>query len=681
MLAAEKIRRLNRLYAVSSGINEAIVRVPDENQLYVEACRIAVERGGFLMAWVGRNAPAQTLIEPIARWGKDDGYVDAIRISTDPHRREGLGPGGTAFRTGRPAVCNDIEADHEYFAFRKEALARGYRSCAAFPLKLEGRPVAVFLVYAAEPLYFDDNELALLTSLADNFSFAIEAREKDRQRARAEAALHHSQALLAMASRLGRIGAWEVDLPTLGITWSDELSVIHEMPAGYSPSFSEAIEFYAPENRALVAAAFSACARDGTPFDLELEIITGRGRRLCVRSIGEAVRDSSGAISRVQGALQDITDRKVAEEEIRQLAEQLTSTLESITDALVTVDRDWRFTYVNHEAERVLRRSRAELLGTSMWEQFPEGRGTAFEDGYEKALREGRTIELEEFYQPLGTWLEIRAYPSPLGGLTIYFRDIGERRAAQEEILRLNAELEQRVRQRTAQLEMANQELQAFSYSVAHDLRAPLAAIAGFSQALGRELGPAPGERALRYLSRVREGALRTSGMIDALLSLAQLSRAELRWEPVDLSALAEAAAQGCREQAPGRQATFRIQPGLLVQGDPRLLALVMDNLLGNAWKFTAGQPRAEIEVGCETGPEGETIYFVRDNGVGFDMAYARNLFSAFQRLHPPTEFEGSGIGLANVRRIVSRHSGRVWAHSRPGQGATFYFTLGSEPA
>ena len=674
MLAAEKIRRLNRLYAVSSGINEAIVRVPDEHQLYVEACRIAVERGGFMMAWVGRNAPAQTQIEPVARWGKDDGYVDSIRISTDPQRREGLGPGGTALRTGRPAVCNDIDAEHEYFAFRKEALARGYRSCAAFPLKLEGRPVAVFLVYAAEPLYFDDNELALLTSLADNFSFAIEAREKDRQRARAEA-------LLTMASRLGRIGAWEVDLSTLAVTWSDELSVIHEMPAGYSPSFSEAIEFYAPGNRALVAQAFSACARDGTPFDLELEIITGRGRRLCVRSIGEAVRDSSGAISRVQGALQDITDRKVAEEEIRQLAEQLTSTLESITDALVTVDRDWRFTYVNHEAERVLRRPRAELLGNSMWDQFPEGRGTAFEEGYEKALHEGRTIEIEEFYAPLGTWLEIRAYPSPLGGLTIYFRDIGERRAAQEEILRLNAHLEQRVRQRTAQLEMANQELQAFSYSVAHDLRAPLAAIAGFSQALERELGAVPGERALRYLSRVREGALRTSGMIDALLSLAQLSRTELRWEPVDLSALAEAAAQGCREQAPDRQVACRIQPGLLVHGDPRLLALVMDNLLGNAWKFTSGQPRPEIEVGCEAGPEGENIYFVRDNGVGFDMAYARNLFSAFQRLHPPSEFEGSGIGLANVRRIVSRHSGRVWAHSRPGQGASFYFTLGSEPA
>ena len=807
MQAAEKIRRLNRLYAVSSGINEAIVRVPDEEQLYVEACRIAVERGGFMMAWVGRSTPDQTRLEPVARWGKDDGYVDAVSISTDPRLREGLGPGGTAFRTGQPAVCNDIDADHEFFAFRREALARGYRSCAAFPLKLEGRPVAVFLVYAAEPLYFDDNELALLTSLADNFSFAIEAREKDRQRGRIEAALRASEArlravidnepecvktlsptcelldinpaglemieapsleavlgknvldfihpsdrdayralhqrvcagepgrlqvraigmrgtvlwmdthavplrgddgtvssvlyltrdvtqqraslerlernqvMLGMASRLGRIGAWEVDLSTRAVTWSDELSVIHEMPAGYSPSFDEALEFYAPEYRTAVADAFRACADNGTPFDLELEVITGRGRRLGVRSMGEAARDSSGAIRRVQGALQDITDRKVAEEEIRQLAEQLTTTLESITDALVTVDRDWRFTYVNHEAERVLRRSRGELLGTSMWEQFPEGRGTAFEAVYDKALREGRTVEIESYYPPLDTWLEIRAYPSQQRGLTIYFRDIGERRAAQNEIMRLNAELEQRVRQRTAQLELANQELQAFSYSVAHDLRAPLAAIGGFGHALEKELGDAPSERALRYLSRMREGAVRTSDMIDALLSLAQLTRTELRWEQADLTALAYAAAQACREQAPGRDVACTVQPGLLVHGDPRLLALVMDNLLGNAWKFTAGQQRAAIEVGSLPGPEGETVYFVRDNGVGFDMAYANNLFGAFQRLHRQSEFGGSGIGLANVRRIISRHTGRIWAHSQPGRGATFYFTLGAEPA
>ena len=807
MSPAEKIRRLHRLYAVSSGINEAIVRVPDERQLYEEACRIAVERGGFLMAWVGRNEPVQARLVPVARWGRDDGYVDAIRISTDPLYREGLGPGGTAFRTAAPAVCNDIEADGEFFAFRTEALARGFRSCAAFPLKLEGLPVAVFFVYASEPMYFDDDELTLLASLADNFSFAMESREKDAQRQRMENALRASearlravidnepecvksvatdgtlleinraglnmidapaaglvvgrmvldfihpedreawrrlhesivaggtgrlqmraiglrgkmlwmdthaaplraedgsvasvlyvtrdvtqqrasfeqlqrkQALLSMASRLGRIGAWEVDLLTRTVTWSEELAVIVGMPAGYSPSVEEAMAFCAAEYRDAVVTAFDECVSHGTPFDMELEIVDARGRRLSVRSIGEAVRDATGSIPRIQGAFQDITDRKVAEDEIHQLAERLTTTLESITDALVTVDADWRFTYVNREAERVLRRSRADLLGTHMWEEFPQGRGTTFEAAYTQALAEGRTVELEEFYPPLDTWLEIRAYPARQGGLTVYFRDVGERRATQAEILRLNAELEQRVRHRTAQLEMANQELQAFSYSVAHDLRAPLAAIGGFGHALDKEITASASDKARHYLSRMREGASRTSEMIDALLSLAQLSRAELRWESVDLSAMARAAAQTCREHAPPREADIFIQEGMAAHGDPRLLQLVLDNLLANAWKFTAHAVRTEISVQTIDGPEGETVFCVIDNGVGFEMAYARNLFGAFQRLHPQSEFPGSGIGLANVRRIISRHSGRIWAHSRPGEGASFYFALGDEPA
>jgi PAS domain S-box-containing protein len=688
MTEADKIQRLNRLYAVSSGINEAIVRMTDERQLFQDACRIAVERGGFMMAWVGRNDAAEGMLVPVARWGKDEGYVDAVRITTDPLQREGLGPGGTAFRTGAPSVCNDIEADSHFFAFRQEALARGYRSCAAFPLKLEGRPVAVFMVYAATPLSFDNEELALLMSLADNFSFAMEARERDAQRRSMENALRGSvdrldrqQALLSMASRLGRLGAWEVELPSLQVTWSEELCIIHDMPPGYSPSFEDVVAFYVPQDRAAVAESFSACVRDGRPFDLELQIVTAGGRRVNVRSIGEAVRDASGVITRVQGAFQDITESKLAEEEIRHLAEQLTTTLESITDALVTVDSSWCFTYVNHEAERVLHRSRAELLGTNMWDQFPQGRGSRFEAAYALALSEGHTVEVTEFYPPLGTWLEIRAYPAQRGGLTIYFRDVGERQAAQDEILRLNAELEQRVKQRTAQLEMANQELQAFSYSVAHDLRAPLAAIGGFGHALEKELGAVAGERARHYLSRMRNGAVRTSEMIDALLSLAQLSRAELRWEVVDLTAMAELSARVCREVAPARPADIDIQPGMTAHGDPRLLQLVLDNLIGNAWKFTARAARARIEVRADVGLEGETAYSVRDNGVGFDTAYAHNLFGAFQRLHPQSEFAGTGIGLANVRRIVSRHSGRVWAHSHPGEGAAFYFTLGSGPA
>ncbi|MBG9387141.1 PAS domain-containing protein [Caenimonas aquaedulcis] len=807
MSEADQAPRLNRLHAVASGINAAIVRIPGEVDLFREACRIAVERGGLMMAWVGRDDPALGKLTPVAHWGRDEGYIDSIHISTESRYREGQGPGGTAWRTGAPSICNDIENDHQFFAYREQALAQGYRSCAAFPLKVEGKVTAVFLVYAAQPLYFDPGEMDILTSLAENLSFGLEARERDVQRRQMESALRasearlravietepecvkdvsldgklidinragllmiqattpdevvgrtvtdiihpddreafhalhdrvavggtgelqfraqglqgrtlwmdthavplrgedgaiasvlyvtrdvtqqhgsierlrHQKALLTMASRLGRIGAWEVELASMENTWSDELFKIYELPAGPSPSLEAALSFIALEDRAPFIRAFDACAREGTGFDFELNVFTVNGRRLSARTMGEAVRDNRGTIRCVQGAFQDITDRVVAEEEIRGLAEQLATTLESITDALVTVDANWRFTYVNREAERVLRRSRAQLLGTDMWEQFPQGRGTAFEDAYLRALKQGETVELQSFYPPLDTWLEIRAYPSREGGLTIYFRDIGERLAAQAEIQRLNVELEQRVRQRTGQLEMANEELRAFSYSIAHDLRAPLAAISGFSHALQHEMGGSLGDRARHCLERMQEGVLRTSGMIDALLSLAQLSRAELRWERVNLSAMAETAIQTCRLQDPARRVESSVEPGLTAHGDPRLLQLVFDNLIGNAWKFSARTDRAVVSFASIAGPEGEVVYEVRDNGIGFEPAYAQNLFGAFQRLHAHGDFPGWGIGLANVRRIVARHSGRIWAHSRPDQGASFYFTLGDEPA
>ncbi len=264
-----------------------------------------------------------------------------------------------------------------------------------------------------------------LTRLGPAIERVVEHRRLHWQR-------RESEALLRIAGRMGRIGAWAVDLGTKEITWSDEVRRLHEVPMDYVPTLEEAIDFYAPQFRPTIEAAVSGCMQNGTPFDLELQLITARGRRFWARAIGEADRDANGNIRRIQGAFQDISERKEATENVAQLAQRLITTFESITDAFFTVDLEWRFTYVNKEAERLLRRSRAELAGKNLWTEFPEARGSTFEREYRRAMAECVSVSFEERYSPLELWAEVRAYPSKQG-LAVYFRDVTERRRLEEE--------------------------------------------------------------------------------------------------------------------------------------------------------------------------------------------------------------------------------------------------------
>jgi|GEM_PF-503582 len=252
--------------------------------------------------------------------------------------------------------------------------------------------------------------------------------------------------------------------------------------------------------------------------------------------------------------------------------------------------------------------------------------------------------------------------------------DIRARLRAEEEVRHLNSVLELRVRQRTAELEAANKELGSFTYSVSHDLRAPLRRIEGFGQILADEYGGKIDDRGQHYIRRIRAGANDMGEMIDSFLRLSRSTRGELSVEQVNLSALADDTIEQLREKDPERQVVVEIQPDVTVQGDRRLLRVVLENLLDNAWKYSRKAERPMISFGATT-DDGGTVYFVRDNGVGFDMANASRLFVPFNRLHKAEDFEGSGIGLATVQRILARHGGRVWATAAPGRGATFHFT------
>jgi len=394
-----------------------------------------------------------------------------------------------------------------------------------------------------------------------------------------------------------------------------------------------------------------------------------------------ALRDSSGTIVGASSIGRNITELKRVEEELRQANAYNRSLIEASLDPLVTIGPDGRVTDVNAATEAVTGLKRAELIGTDFIDYFTEP--DKARTGYEQVFREGSVRDYAlEIRHRNGHLTPVRynasVYRNPAGevvGIFAAARDITERKRAEEALCNLNAELDQRVHERTAQLEAANQELEAFAYSVSHDLRAPLRAMSGFSQALMEDFGDKLEAEARSYLDEIVSGSRHMGQLIDGLLTLSRSTRGELRGDPIDLSAMAERIRYELELTEPGRRVKWQIEPGLSARGDERMIEIVMRNLLGNAWKYTIGKSEPLIRVYAEH--RGDEHYFcVADNGAGFNMSHAEKLFQPFQRLHRQDEFPGIGIGLATALRIVHRHGGTIQGQGEPDRGATFKFSL-----
>lgn len=442
-------------------------------------------------------------------------------------------------------------------------------------------------------------------------------------------------------------------------------------------------EYIHPDDQEHVLESIATAVRTGSAFELTHRVRRVDGTLGWVFSRAVPIRNTSGEIVEWFGAASDITDRKQAEEALREREERYRSFFEGSMDAVLITSPDGQYLAANKAAQEMFGMTEEEIVHSHRDERVdpsdPRLAGWLRERAKGGRVRGELRLRRKDgdvFPGELSSTLYTDASGQPRTVLVI--RDMTERLRMEEALRRSRDELEVRIEERTRELAAANKELEAFSYSVSHDLRAPLQTISGFSRFLFDDYADRLDEEGVHYLSRLRAATDHMSQLIDDILKLSKLSRTQLMPEMVNLGDLARDVVDGLRERNPSRNVRITIPPDIHVRGDMGLLRVMLENLLGNAWKYTKNVPDAAIELkACQQ--DGESVYCIQDNGAGFDMKFANKLFIPFSRLHTQAEFSGTGIGLALVQRILNRHGGRIWAESEPGKGATFCFTLPSQ--
>jgi len=500
------------------------------------------------------------------------------------------------------------------------------------------------------------------------------------ERKQVEEALRYNEQLLREVGRIAKVGGWEFSPLTGTASWTEEVARIHDLDPKTPASVDLSIGYYAGQSKDKIGKAVQDSIELAKPFDLELEILSAKGVHKWVHTIGNPVVEN-GVVVKVHGSFQDITELKKAEEALRKSEDLFSKAFNgSPSPMIIASQKDGRFVVVNESFLRMIGLPRDVVVGKTGDDLnlidtderdkiIAEIKKRGFLHNFEVRAKShsGRILHLLTSIENT----ELAGEPSTIATML----DITERKRAEQLINKLNETLEQRVLDRTAQLEDANKELEAFSYSVSHDLRAPLRHINGFVDLLTENYNNLLPEKGRHYLE-VIVGASRHMGtLIDDLLQFSRTGRKEMQNTVLDMSLLIKDVLKLIDPETTGRKIEWNIAELPVLKGDHALLQIVWYNLISNAIKFTKERGVAKISIGT-IDEQKEYIFYVTDNGAGFDMRYAYKLFGVFQRLHNKSDFEGTGIGLANVRRIISKHGGRTWAESQLDQGATFYFTL-----
>jgi len=547
-----------------------------------------------------------------------------------------------------------------------------------------------------EILHVDGSIRTVLWNSATIFAFdgktpiATIAQGHDiTERKHAEEALKTSEELFRTASESLTDVVYDWDIKEK-VDWYGDIDGITGYPPG---GFPRTIGGWAatihPEDKDRVLAALDGHLKNTAPYVVQYRVRRKDGKWRWWSARGTALRNNRGEPYKMIGSISDITERKLAEQasrraedKLRESEAKLRTLVENIPQKILMKDRNYRWVSVNENLARDFGFRPEEVVGKMDADLFTPELAAKYHSDDVRIMETGKTEEIEEKYMVAGkeTWVNtiktpVRGANGEIEGVLGVFWDISERKRAEKEIQQLNATLETRVAERTAQLEASNKELEAFSYSVSHDLRAPLRHVSGYVELLAKHFQSELSEKGLHYLDSISDSAHQMGKLIDDLLQFSRTGRAEIHLSQLDMDEIVHEAVESISKDNPGRAIEWVVGKLPSVSGDDAMLRLVWINLLSNAAKFTRTRAKAVIEIGANAGTK-EVIYFVKDNGVGFDMKYAQKLFGVFQRLHSTEEFEGTGVGLANVRRIVTRHGGRTWAEAELDKGATFYFSI-----